>query len=257
MTFKFHNKKVHYKTEGSGEAVVLLHGFLENLSMWDEIAQELSKTHRVIRLDFPGFGKSDCIEDSHSMKLFAECIQIVLSELKIDTFTLIGHSMGAYAALELSKICPEKINHLILFHSTANSDTEQKKKDRNRAIKAVNNKQSIYLKTAIPFLFPEHFQKSCASHIKKMIAEAGTLKPEGIIAALKGMQERVDNNEVLKNLSCKKTYIAGTHDPLLKIDDLRTEAKNNGADFIEIENAGHMSHWENTEMALEEILKML
>ena len=90
-----------------------------------------------------------------------------------------------------------------------------------------------------------------------MIAEAGTLKPEGIIAALKGMQERVDNNEVLKNLSCKKTYIAGTHDPLLKIDDLRTEAKNNGADFIEIENAGHMSHWENTEMALEEILKLL
>jgi len=257
MAFRFHDKNIHYKTEGSGEAVVLLHGFLENLSMWDEIAQELCKTHQVIRLNLPGFGKSECIEGSRSMELYAVCIHQLLLELHIDNFTIIGHSMGAYAALELSKICPEKIHQLILFHSTANSDSEQKKKDRDRAIKAVNDKKSIYLKTAIPFLFPEQFQKSCASHIQKMIEEAEALNPKGIIAAIKGMQERMDNNEILKNLSCKKSYIAGTLDPLLNIDDLRMEAKHNEANFVEIKNSGHMSHWENPEMAIEEIQKLL
>ena len=64
MPYFLHKKKnIHYENEGSGEVVVLLHGFLENLSMWDEIADELSKTCQVIRIDLPGFGRSDCIEN--------------------------------------------------------------------------------------------------------------------------------------------------------------------------------------------------
>ena len=69
---QFRGKKIAYKREGFGEVIFLIHGFLENLSMWDEIVVELSKTWQVIRVDLPGFGKSDCIEDIHSMELFAE-----------------------------------------------------------------------------------------------------------------------------------------------------------------------------------------
>ena len=255
--FNFKEKNIHYNTEGSGEVVVLLHGFLENGSMWDEFALDIAKTHQVIRLDLPGFGNSDCIQATHSMQLFAECTKYLLSELKIDSFIIIGHSMGGYVALELAKICPKKIKTFILFHSTASSDSEQKKKHRARAVKAVNKKQSVYLKTTIPLLFPLQFKKACAPKIKKMIVEAEELNPIGITAALTGMQERDNNNETLGNLSCKKIYIAGTLDPLLSIELLEEEAKNNGADFIEIENAGHMSHWENTKMALKEIQKAL
>ena len=254
---KFREKNIHYKKEGTGQTLVLLHGFLENLNMWDAIAAEVSKTRQVIRVDLPGFGKSDCIEEIHSMELFAECIQQLLLELNIDKFTLIGHSMGGYAALALSEICPKKIDHLILFHSTANADSEEKKNDRTRAIKTVNEKQNIYLKTAIPFLFPEQFQASCSGYIQKMIEEAKNLHPSGIIAALKGMQQRKDSNDLLKSLSCKKTYITGTFDPLLNVAALREEASNNEANFIEIENAGHMSHWENPRMAMLEIQKLL
>ena len=171
LFFQFREKKLHYKKEGTGKALVLIHGFLGNLSMWDEIAVELSKTRQVIRVDLPGFGKSDCIEEIHSMELFPECIQQLLLEFKIDKFTLIGHSMGGYVGLELLKICPEKINHFILFHSTAKADSEEKKNDRTRAIKTVKNKQNVYLKTAIPFLFPEQFQVSCFGYIQKMIEE--------------------------------------------------------------------------------------
>ena len=93
LFFQFREKNIHYKKEGNGEVLLLIHGFLENLSMWDEMAVEFSKTWQVIRVDLPGFGKSDCIEDIHSMELFAECTQQLLLELNIDKFTLIGHSM--------------------------------------------------------------------------------------------------------------------------------------------------------------------
>ncbi|GIR11999.1 MAG: alpha/beta hydrolase [Cryomorphaceae bacterium] len=257
LFFQFREKNLHYKKEGTGEALVLIHGFLENLSMWDEMAVEFSKTHQVIRIDLPGFGKSDCIEDIHSMELFAECIKQLLKELNVDKFTFIGHSMGGYAGLELLKICPEKINHFILFHSTAKADNKQKKNDRSRAIKTVKEKQNIYLKTAIPFLFTDQFQVPCSGNIQKMIAEANNLHSSGIIAALKGMQQRKDCNELLKILTCKKTYIAGTYDPLLNVAALREEASNNEANFIEIENAGHMSHFECPSETINTFLKLL
>ena len=257
MTFKFHSKNIHFTTEGSGETVVLLHGFLENLSMWNDIAKELSNTHRVIRLDLPGFGASQSIVELQCIKHYAECVQVLLKELNIDTFTVIGHSMGGYIALELSKMYPKEIKQLILFHSTANADSEQKKKDRDRALKAVRDKQSIYLKTTIPYLFPKQFQELCAPQIKKMIVEAEALNPLGIIAAIKAMKTRTCNNHTLSKLSCKKTYIAGTHDPLLSCERLKEEATNNGADFIEIEKAGHMSHWENNSQTIDVIKNTL
>ena len=101
LFFQFREKNLHYKKEGTGEALFLIHGFLENLSMWDEMAVELSKTNQVIRIDLPGFGKSDCIEDIHSMALFAECIKQLLKELNVDKFILIGHSMGGYAGYKV------------------------------------------------------------------------------------------------------------------------------------------------------------
>jgi len=258
MPYFLHKKKnIHYKNEGSGEVVVLIHGFLENLSMWDEVADELSKTRQVIRIDLPGFGKSDCIEEIHSMKLFAACVHQVLLELKVDKFTLIGHSMGGYVSLALLEMYSDKIEHICLFHSTSNADSEEKKSGRDRAIKTLKDKQNVYLKTAIPFLFPKQFQEACKAQIQKMIAAAKSLNPNGISAALKGMQQRKDANQSLKDFSGKKTYIAGTLDPLLSINTLRQEALNNGANFLEIEQAGHMSHWENPKRAIEVIQKVL
>jgi len=256
--FLHKTKEIHYQNEGSGkEVVVFIHGFLENLSMWDEIAAELSKKLQVIRIDLPGFGKSESIDEVHTMELFASCVHELLIELKIHKFKLVGHSMGGYVSLALLEICPDQIEHICLFHSTANADSEQKKKDRSRAIKTVKDKQNIYLKTAIPFLFPKQFQKACKVQIQKMIEDAKDLNSNAIIAALKGMQQRKDANQRLKDFSGKKTYIAGALDPLLNIDFLRKEALNNGADFLIIQQAGHMSHWENSEKSIPLIQNLL
>ena len=71
------------------------------------------------------------------------------------------------------------------------------------------------------------------------------------------MQQRKDCNDLLKSLSCRKTYIAGTFDPLLNVTALREEASNNEANFIEIQNAGHMSHFECSSEAINTFLKLL
>ena len=91
--------------------------------------------------------------------------------------------------------------------------------------------------------------------IDKMVAEANEFSETAIIAALKGMAQRRDTNRVLKMFSGKKTYIFGAEDPVLSSLSLKQEALENDATFIEIKDAGHMSHLEAPEKALEAIKK--
>ncbi len=72
------NKSITYTDNGQGQALVLLHGYLETKEVWTSFAKKLSKTFRVITIDLPGHGKSDVIADTHSMSLMAEIVNNLL-----------------------------------------------------------------------------------------------------------------------------------------------------------------------------------
>ena len=109
MILDYKNAAIFYTDSGKGPAVVLIHGFLENTTMWNVIAPELSKRNRVITIDLLGHGKSDCMGYTHSMELFAETINAVLKQLRIRKCTLIGHSLGGYVALAFAENNAKKI----------------------------------------------------------------------------------------------------------------------------------------------------
>ena len=88
MIFNFKDIPVFYSDEGQGKTILLLHGFLENSSMWNDLAPELSKKHRVITMDLLGHGQTGCLGYIHSMELMAEVVESVLNHLKIETFTI-------------------------------------------------------------------------------------------------------------------------------------------------------------------------
>ena len=79
----FKNTKISYNEQGKGTAVVLLHGFLENQSMWDAFVPEFSKKYRVITIDLLGHGQTECLGYVHSMEDQADMVHHVLHELKI------------------------------------------------------------------------------------------------------------------------------------------------------------------------------
>ena len=74
MIINFRGSQIHYKVEGKGDALVLLHGFLESSTMWNSLMPVLSKRFKVISVDLPGHGKSGVFGDTHSMQLMADCI---------------------------------------------------------------------------------------------------------------------------------------------------------------------------------------
>ena len=131
MVLAYKNVDIYYTDQGKGTAIILIHGFLENASMWNDIAPELSKRNRVITVDLLGHGNSDCLGYVHSMELFAETIKAVIKHLKIRKYILVGHSLGGYISLALAKTNPLQIKGLCLVNSTSNEDPEERKKTKN------------------------------------------------------------------------------------------------------------------------------
>ena len=74
---------IFYTDEGKGEAIVLLHGFLENSSMWQYLIPDLVEKNRVITIDLIGHGQTGCLGYIHTMEMMAEAVNKVISFLKM------------------------------------------------------------------------------------------------------------------------------------------------------------------------------
>ncbi len=243
ITFK--NVNIYFSDKGEGTAVVLIHGFLENSTMWDKIIPELSIRNRVITIDLLGHGKTDCLGYVHSMELFAKTVEAVLKELRIRKYILVGHSLGGYISLALTKMNPLKIKGLCLLNSTSNEDSEARKKLRIRANKMVKNNFETMVKMSISNLFHQENLLKCKEEIDAVKKEALQTSVQGYIAANEGMKNRENTNYILLEGNFRKLLIVGKKDPILSFDASLKEATETNSE-IAIFPDGHMSHIENT-----------
>ena len=244
MNLLHKNTNVHFTSIGKGNAVILLHGFLENSAMWNEIANILSKRNRVICIDLLGHGQTGNLGYIHSMEDQANMVNTVLNHLRLRKYIFVGHSMGGYVALAFAKLFPESVKGLCLMNSTALPDSEEKKLSRDRAIKAIKKNHKTFVRVAIPMLFSEKNREIYLKEIEQITQEALELSPQGIIAALEGMKIRKNQTSIYKKANFPIQMIIGKQDPALDYDSLISQTKNTKVNVIEFPD-GHMSHIEN------------
>jgi pimeloyl-ACP methyl ester carboxylesterase len=126
MTVLFKNCPVFFTDQGEGPALVLLHGFLEDSSIFGNLMAGLSDDFRIVTIDLPGHGQSGILGYVHTMEDMAEAVNTVLSGLQIADCMMVGHSMGGYVALAFAALYPQSLLALGLFHSSAAADSEAK-----------------------------------------------------------------------------------------------------------------------------------
>jgi pimeloyl-ACP methyl ester carboxylesterase len=102
---------LYYEITGSGDPVVLLHGFSFNHRMWDDQADALSERYMVVRYDLRGFGRSAPSEERYA---HADDLKALLDHLAIGRTALMGLSLGGGAAINFSVIHPERVRALIV-----------------------------------------------------------------------------------------------------------------------------------------------
>ena len=256
MILDYKGTSVFYTDEGKGNTIVLLHGFLENSTMWEAIKPELIKRNRVVCIDLLGHGQTECFGYVHSMELMADVVADVLHFLKIRRSIFVGHSMGGYVALAFAEKSPDNVKGLCLLNSTTRADSSERVQLRNRAIEAVKTNYRNLVRMSISNLFRPKSLTLFSEEIKQVKTEALKTPLQGYIAAQEGMKIREDR-EVLLNFSpYKKMIIYGKKDPILDYKDVLDQIKETEVHRVELPD-GHMSHIENRQEVISALQKFV
>ena len=240
----YKNTKINYTDTGKGTAIVLLHGFLENLGMWKNYIAEFSKKNRVVTIDLLGHGNSECLGYIHTMEDQADMVHEVLHELKIRKAVFIGHSMGGYVALAFAELYPEVMKGLVLLNSTSRADSAERKLNRERAILAVKQNYTAFVKMSIANLFNEDNRERLAVEIELVKMEALKTPLQGIVAALEGMKIRKDREVLLHFSPYPMMLILGEKDGVLNYEESLDQIENSKVELVTFPD-GHMSYIEN------------
>jgi len=251
MTIDYKGKKLFYRIKGKGPAVVFLHGFTGSCVIWNDYLEELSTTHLVVAIDLPGHGQSESLSNNHSMEDMGNAVKTILDHLEISHAVIIGHSMGGYVALAIAQSFPDLIKGLGLFHSTARSDSPEAKELRERAIKLIGANHKDFLFEFIPGLFAPENRSGCALEISNLIEMAKGMTSEAIIAAQRGMMERIDFTTLLANAPFPVMFVAGHKDQRIPFESILQQiAIVPQAHSLTLRNCGHMGFIEAKETCL-------
>ncbi len=256
MILKHKEIKINYEIEGNGDVIVFLHGFLENLTMWNTIMPSFFKKYKCIAVDLLGHGETECLGYVHTMEDMAKVVKAVLDYNKIKKATLIGHSMGGYVTMAFLELFPEYVSSLILLNSTSYPDDDERKLNRSRAIDIVKKNPKAYTSMAIANLFAEENRKKFASEINHIKNQASKTSLQGIISALEGMKIRKDRRNILLKFNGKKNIFIGENDPVLNYKQAVYESEICKTKLVRFDG-GHMTYIENKDVFLEKLMGFL
>src|SRR6476620_9672931 len=242
-------KKLFYRCQGEGAVVVLLHGFGEDGTVWQN-QYEAFPGLKLFIPDLPGSGRSEMIEDM-SMEGLAEPIKTLIEHETASLFfkegephsvILIGHSMGGYITLAFA----EKYHHMLrgfgLFHSTAYADSEEKKQIRQKGIDFIQSHgASEFLKTSIPNLFSPITKEKKNGLIEEQINASHNFSAAALVSYYVSMINRPDRTQVLKQTHLPVLFVFGKYDTAVPLKYGLEKSHLPELSYIDIVNDyGHM-----------------
>lgn len=251
-TITYQSSKIFYRTEGKGEPIVFIHGFAEDGTIWNNQIEFLQQYFLLIVPDLPGSGKSITLSTDNNqlstIEYYADCIKQILTEEKISSCIIIGHSMGGYIALAFAEKYPENLKAFGLFHSTAFADSEEKKTMRRKSIDFIN-KHGVaeFIKQSTPNLFSASFKEKHPEIIEELIHRYDNFNTVSLVSYYEAMMQRPDRTTVLENFKKPVLFIIGEKDNAVPLDQSLKQSHLPQISYIHIlENAAHMGMFEET-----------
>lgn len=253
------NIATHIEDSKTGErTILLLHGYLETMYIWEDMFRELSRDYRVIRMDLPGHGLT-CSAPLNTMDLMATVAKGVLDVCGVNKATVIGHSLGGFVAIKCCQLFPDRFDKMILLNSHPYPESA------DRVAMAVREQEVIeagklqqLAELSIPRMFHPSNLRRLDETIREICELCETHDPAGILSSLKGMIQRTDASPFLAATDIPALDICGETDTLATAEILAKMAKDCPKVRIEVlPECCHHSYLEQPEKTMELIREFL
>ncbi len=249
---KIEKKRITYSDLGKGDVIVLLHGYLESMLIFETLAERLSRNFRVISVDLPGHGRSETVSDTHTMEMMAQRIRDLLDHLSIDKVLMTGHSLGGYVTLAFLQLYPERLSGYCLFHSHPFADSPEatlRRKREQGVVKA--GKKHIMYPSNIEKMYSPFNLNRMATEVRWSNQIAGQTPDDGIISILNGMIERPSRQPLMEEGRVPLLWILGIHDQYINYKhNTETVTLPENATLATLFDSGHLGFLEEPERSL-------
>ena len=241
--------RIHYLSGGDGPTLLLLHGHPSRALEWGPLLRDLMRQHRVIALDFLGYGESDAPEIDYSIKTQTDVVVGLLDHLGVQQTDVLGFSMGGWVALNLVAEHPARVRRLVLVDSggltfpttlTADSFVPQ-------TLTQFREMERLHSDRQLPGFVARDLLRSSQNR-SWVYRRMGT--------SLLSFRDALDGR--LGSVKIPVLVIWGKEDRLIPYEvALRFQRELPQAQLVSLEGCGHMVLWDCRERALPEVLAFL
>jgi pimeloyl-ACP methyl ester carboxylesterase len=185
----FEGNRVHFKSLGTGRtAVVFVHGWASDMSVWAPQADALGGRTRVVLLDLPGHGRSDKPQSAYSMDLFARAVDAVLESAGVDKAVLVGHSMGAPVARQVLRRYPDRVLALVAVDGALQWPDHWPPGDSDASRQMLTGLRAAEYRTAVEGMVSGMVGSTAAGELRSAVLHAALATPQHVlVSAMEGM----------------------------------------------------------------------
>ena len=253
--------QVHYRDEGQGFPIVLVHGTASSLHTWNDWTKDLKKKYRVIRMDLPAFGITGPNKNAdYSIENYTYFLQQFLMKINVAKFHLAGNSLGGNIAWNYAAEHPEQIEKLILIDASGLPTNKPQPAVFKMAKTPVLS--SLFLYVTPKFFIKKNMEEVYADNTK--VTDAIITRYHKMALRVGNRQAFIDraktdfklgakaNLEKLKSIQTPSLLIWGAQDSWIPLDNgKQMDRMLTNSKLVILENSGHVPMEENPAESLE------
>ncbi len=238
----------HQKTTAStSAAVVFIHGFPFDRTMWSAQVSAIGASARVITYDHRGLGKSPLREQPFLFESFVDDLMALLDQLHIEKAILCGLSMGGYVALRATERHPERVKGLVLCDTKSDADPDAAKLNRHKDALLIQNEglHAFAIQFVRRCLTANTVQTNPAlvANIEAMIQRCPV---QGVIGTLVALATRTSTTDSLSHIKAPTLILVGDQDAITPPSASQMmKERIPGSVLTVIPQAAHLSNLEN------------
>ncbi|MGI9090986.1 MAG: alpha/beta fold hydrolase [Gemmatimonadaceae bacterium] len=233
-----------FRDQGSGEpALVFLHYFAGSSRAWNAVIDRMQSTHRCVAPDLRGFGNSSAPESGYAVCNYADDVEELVRSLGLESYILVGHSMGGKFAMAMAARRPLNLRALVLVDPSPPTPEPMSRSDREHLLASHGDRGAmvkLIQKITVRPLSEAVFETAVDDNLRSSRAAWCAWLEHG---------SREDISGRIPNVCVPALVIRGAEDPVMQHDMLEREVvgRIKDARMVQIPDVGHLSPMEAPE----------